>query len=179
MGHRVTLIPGDGVGREVAAATQRVIAATHVAIDWEEAPAGELAVARGMRPLPDETIDAIRKTRVALKGRIHTPTGSGYESPNVRLRKALNLFAAVRPVKSLRGMPARYENVDLVIIRECTEDVYAGIEHKVVPGVIQGLKITTAAACTRIVRFAFEYATRHGRKRITLAHKANIMKKSD
>ena len=179
MAHKVTLIPGDGVGREVATATQRLVAATGVAVDWEEAPAGELAVAQGLGPLPESTIEAIRKTRVALKGRIYTQPGAGYESPNVRLRKALNLFAAVRPVKSLRGMPARYENVDLVVIRECTEDVYAGIEHRVVPGVIQGLKITTAVACTRIVRFAFEYAVRHGRKKITLAHKANIMKKSD
>jgi isocitrate dehydrogenase (NAD+) len=179
MGHKVTLIPGDGAGREIAAATQRLVAATGVAIDWEEAPAGELSIAQGKGPLPDDTVEAIRRTRVTLKGRINTPKGAGYENPNVRLRKALNLFAAVRPVKSLRGLPSRYEDVDLVVIRECTEDVYAGIEHQVVPGVIQGLKITTAAACTRIVRFAFDYAVRQGRKKVTLAHKANIMKKSD
>lgn len=177
--HPVTLIPGDGVGREVATAMKRVVAATGVRIDWQEVLAGEAALAAGLSPVPEEAVASIRRTRVALKGRLSMPAGAGYENPNVALRKALGLFAAVRPIKSLPGLKSRYEDVDLVIIREATEDVYAGIEHHVVPGVVQTLKVTTAAACTRIVKFAFEYALRHGRKRITLVHKANIMKRSD
>lgn len=175
MAHDVTLIAGDGVGPEVAAATQRVIEAAGVAINWEACPAG----ATTPDGLPQETIDSVLRTRVALKGRLATPVGSGYESPNVRLRKELKLFAALRPIKSLPGVPARYENVDLVVIRETTEDVYAGIEHQVVPGVVQTLKLTTEVACMRICKFAFEYAKNHGRKQITLVHKANIMKQSD
>ncbi len=179
MTHTVTLIPGDGIGREVAAATRRLVAATGVTIEWEEVSAGLQAFNRSGNPMPDDTVASIRRNRVALKGRILTPVGKGYESPNVRLRKELNLFAAVRPIKSQPGVPSRYRDVDLVIIRETTEDVYAGIEHRVVPGVVQSLKITTATACRRVIRFAFEFARAHGRKQLTLVHKANIMKQSD
>jgi isocitrate dehydrogenase (NAD+) len=175
----VTLIPGDGIGPEVAAATRKLVAAAGAEIAWEELPAGRAALERCGDALPAEVVESIRRNRVALKGRLETPVGAGYESPNVRLRKALGLFAAVRPVQSLPGLRARYERVDLVIVRECTEDVYAGIEHQVVPGVIQSLKITTVVACRRIVAYAFGYARRHGRKKVTLVHKANIMKRSD
>ena len=179
MGHKVTLICGDGVGWEVAQAGKRLIAAVGVDIDWDEALAGEGALARGLPGLPEETIASIRRNRIAIKGRFETTIGSGQESINVRLRKELDLFAAVRPILSLPGLKSRYENVDIVMIRECTEDVYAGIEHEVVPGVVQGLKVTTERACMRIARFAFDYARRCGRKAVTLVHKANIMKQSD
>jgi len=179
VGHTVTLICGDGVGREVTEAGKRLFSAAGVDIDWEEMPAGEEAVAQGLPSLPDETIASIRRNRVAIKGRLHTTAGSGQESVNVRLRKALDLFAAVRPIRSLPGLKSRYSDVDVVLVRECTEDVYAGIEHEVVPGVVQSLKVTTATACTRIARFAFEYARRWDRKTVTLVHKANIMKRSD
>jgi isocitrate dehydrogenase (NAD+) len=179
MTHEVTLIPGDGAGPAMAAACRRVVAATGVHVEWREVLAGEAAVAAGHAPLPAFAIESIRRTRVALVGRLATREGTDHENPNVRLRKELGLFAAVRPIRTLPGLRSRYDHVDVVIVRECTEDVYAGIEHTVVPGVIQTLKVTTAAACTRIVRFAFDYARRHGRKRVTLVHKANIMKCSD
>jgi isocitrate dehydrogenase (NAD+) len=179
MKHAVTLIPGDGVGPEIIAATRRLVAAAGADIAWQEALAGQAAVALGADALPEETVAAIRHTRVAFKGPLSTPLGEGFESPNVRLRKALGLFAAVRPILSLPGLRSRYEDLDFVVIRETTEDVYAGIEHLVVPGVVESLKVTTGHACRRIVRFAFEYARRYGRKRVTLVHKANIMKKSD
>jgi isocitrate dehydrogenase (NAD+) len=179
MAHVVTLIPGDGVGPEVARATQRLIRAAGVAIDWEEVPAGEKGLELHGDPLPPVAIESIRRTRVGLKGRISTPVGKGYESPNVRLRKALDLFAAVRPIRTLRGLPTRYDPIDVVVIRECTEDVYAGIEHEIIPGVVQSLKVTTRRACERIIRYAFGYATRHQRKLVTVVHKANIMKRSD
>ena len=179
MSHRVTLIPGDSTGPEVARATQRFIAATGVDIAWEIASAGQAAFEATGNPLPESTIAAIRETRVALKGKLDTPIGAGYESPNVRLRKALDLYAAVRPIKSHAGLPSRYEDVDLTIVRECTEDVYAGIEHQVVPGIVQSIKITTRRACERIVRHAFAVARREGRQKVTLVHKANIMKKAD
>ena len=179
MAHRVTLIPGDSVGREMADATRRVVAAAGVDIDWQQVEAGRTAHIRRGDAMPQETIDAIASTRVALKGRIGTPIGNGYVSPNVRLRQALGLFAAVRPIQHLPGLASRYQGVDLVIVRETTEDIYAGIEHRVYPGVIQAIKVTTRAACERIVRFGFEYARRRGRKRVTLVHKANIMKLSD
>ena len=173
MTHTVTLIAGDGVGPEVASATKRLFAEAGVAISWDERPAGA-STATG---LPQETVDSILKHRVALKSRLSTPAGQ--EDANVRLRKELNLFASLRPITSLPGVAARYADVDVVIIRETTEDVYAGIEHHVVPGVVQTLKVTTEAACTRICKFAFAYAAKHGRKQVTLVHKANIMKQSD
>ncbi len=179
MPQTVTLIPGDSLGLELAPQACRLIAAAGVDIEWEEFDVGEAAFARTGQALPLEAIASIRRTGVALKGRIATPVGEGYESPNVQLRKALNLFAAVRPVRHLDGLASRYEGVDIVIIRESTEDVYSGIEHRVHPGVVQSIKITTRAACERVVRFAFDYALRRGRKQVTLVHKANIMKQSD
>lgn len=176
---RVTLIPGDLTGPECARATQRLIAAAGVDIAWDEVAAGQAAFAAGGNALPDAVIASIRANRLALKGKLETPIGAGYESPNVRLRKALGLYAAVRPIRSQPGIPARYSEVDFTIVRECTEDVYAGIEHQVVPGVVQSIKITTRVACERIVRHAFRVAQREGRKKVTLVHKANIMKKAD
>lgn len=179
MAHRVTLIPGDSVGPEVARATLRLIAAAGVEIDWVEAPCGVSALQTHGSPMPASSLQAIRETGLALKGKLDTPVGFGYESPNVRLRKELGLFAVVRPVKSLPGIPSRYEGVDVTIVREATEDVYSGIEHQVVPGVVQSIKITTRAACERIVHKAFEVARREGKAKVTLVHKANIMKKAD
>jgi len=176
---RVTLIPGDSTGPEVCRAALRLVAATGVDIAWEEAACGSAAFAATGTPLPQATLDAIRDTRIALKGKLDTEVGAGYESPNVQLRKALGLFAAVRPIKSQPGIKSRYEGVDFTIVRECTEDVYAGIEHQVVPGVVQSIKITTRTACEKIVRRAFVVALREGRGKVTLVHKANIMKKAD
>ena len=179
MAHRVTLISGDSIGPEVAKATQRFLAALGVDIAWEVAAAGQAAFEATGSALPEATVAAVRETKVALKGKLHTPVGAGYESPNVRLRKALDLYAAVRPIRSQAGVRSRYENVDVTIVRECTEDVYAGIEHEIVPGIVQSLKVTTRRACERIVRHAFEVARREGRQKVTLVHKANIMKKAD
>lgn len=179
MAQTVTLIPGDSLGRELAPQTCRLIEAAGVDIEWDVVDVGETAFTRTGEAVPAEAIASIRRTGVALKGRIATPVGAGYESPNVRLRKELDLFAAVRPVRHLEGLESRYEDVDLVIIRESTEDVYAGIEHRVAPGVVQAIKITTRGACERVVRFAFDYAIRRGRQKVTLVHKANIMKMSD
>jgi isocitrate dehydrogenase (NAD+) len=179
MPQTVTLIPGDSVGPEVAAATCRLIEAAGVDIHWERVLAGSEALAAGQEAMPQASIDSIRRNGVALKGRIATPIGTGFESANVRLRKELGLFASVRPIQHLDGLPSRYEGVDIVIIRESTEDVYSGIEHTVHPGVVQGLKVTTRVACERVVRFAFDYARRRGRKSVHLVHKANIMKRSD
>jgi len=179
MAQTVTLVPGDSVGPEASAATCRLIEAAGVDIHWEIALAGQAALDAGEEPMPQATIDSIRRNGIALKGRIATPIGSGFESPNVRLRKALDLYASVRPIRHLAGVPSRYEGVDIVLIRESTEDVYAGIEHTVHPGVVQGIKVTTRRACERVVRFAFDYARRRGRETLHLVHKANIMKRSD
>lgn len=177
--HRVTLIPGDSTGPEVAQATLRLVAASGAEIAWETAECGQRAFASGGNPMPQKALDQIRDTRVALKGKLDTEVGAGYESPNVQLRKALGLFAAVRPIKSQPGITSRYEGVDFTIVRECTEDVYAGIEHTVAPGIVQSIKITTRTACEKIVRRAFAVARREGRSKVTLVHKANIMKKAD
>ncbi len=177
--HRVTLIPGDSTGPEVSRATRRLIAESGVAIDWHEVVCGTAAFAAGGHPLPADAIASIRETRVALKGKLDTPIGAGYESPNVQLRKALGLYAAVRPIKSQPGMASRYADVDLTIVRESTEDVYAGIEHQIAPGIVQSIKVTTRLACERIVRHAFAVARREGRAKVTLVHKANIMKRAD
>lgn len=179
MAHRVTLIPGDSIGREVSNATLRLIAQSGVDIDWEEVACGAAAIAQHGSPLPASSLESIRKNGIALKGKLDTPVGAGYESPNVRLRKELGLFAIVRPIKSQPGTKSRYEGVDVTVVREATEDVYSGIEHQVVPGVVQSIKITTRAACERIVHKAFEVARREGKKKVTLVHKANIMKKAD
>ena len=179
MSHVITLIPGDGIGPEVTAAVVRVLEAASVAIDWERHDAGVAAVARTGQTLPSELLVSIERNRVALKGPITTPIGEGFTSVNVGLRKALDLYANLRPVRNLPGVPSRFENVDLVIVRENTEDLYAGLEHEVVPGVVESLKIITEKASTRIAVFAFEYARRRNRRAVTAIHKANIMKLGD
>ncbi|HXD74551.1 MAG TPA: isocitrate dehydrogenase (NAD(+)) [Vicinamibacterales bacterium] len=179
MAHRITLIPGDGIGPEVTGAVLQILSAAGVTIDWERYDAGMLAVEKHKTPLPQELIASIRRNKVALKGPVTTPVGEGFTSVNVGLRKALDLFANLRPVRNLEGVPARFDHVDLVIVRENTEDLYAGLEHQIVPGVVESLKIITAAASQRIGRFAFEHARANGRRRVTAIHKANIMKMSD
>jgi isocitrate dehydrogenase (NAD+) len=179
MSHRITLIPGDGIGPEVTEAVVRILLASGVAIDWERYDAGVTAFEKHRASLPAELLDSIRRNRVALKGPVTTPIGEGFTSVNVGLRKALDLYANLRPVANLPGVVSRFENVDLVIVRENTEDLYSGLEHEVVPGVVESLKIITERASTRIARFAFEHARRHGRKRVTAIHKANIMKLGD
>lgn len=179
MTRRLTLIPGDGIGPEVTRAVLRVLEAAGFAAEWEEFSAGAAALAEHGTTLPEPLLASIRKNKVALKGPITTPIGEGFTSVNVGLRKALSLYANLRPVWNLPNVPSRFQNVDLVIVRENTEDLYAGLEHVVVPGVVESLKIITDEASTKIARFAFEYARKHRRKRVTAVHKANIMKMSD
>ncbi|MBP7775818.1 MAG: isocitrate/isopropylmalate dehydrogenase family protein [Acidobacteria bacterium] len=179
MTHTITLIPGDGIGPEVTAAVVQVLEAAGLQAAWEPFEAGAAAVAAHGTTLPEPLLASIRKTKTALKGPITTPIGTGFTSVNVGLRKALELYANLRPVWNLPNVKSRYEGVDLVIVRENTEDLYAGLEHTVVPGVVESIKIITDAASTRIARFAFEYARRQQRKRVTAVHKANIMKLSD
>jgi len=175
----ITLIPGDGIGPEVTAAVLQILKASGVSIEWEPHQAGVLAVEQSGETLPKTLIDSVLKNKVALKGPVTTPIGGGFTSVNVGLRKALDLYANLRPVWNLPGAPSRYKNVDLVIVRENTEDLYAGLEHTVVPGVVESLKIITEKASTRIAKFAFEHARKHKRKKVTSIHKANIMKLSD
>jgi isocitrate dehydrogenase (NAD+) len=177
--HTVTLVAGDGVGPEVTDAVVRILAAAAVPLDWEPAPAGAAALARHGSALPPALLASIRRTRIALKAHLTAPPGAAAENPNVALRKALDLYANVRPVRPFPGRPSRHPDLDLVIVRENTEGEYAGLEHQVVPGVVESIKVTTEAACTRIARFAFAYAARAGRKQVTAVHKANIMKLSD
>jgi isocitrate dehydrogenase (NAD+) len=177
--HKITLLPGDGIGPEVTASVTSIIDCAGVDIEWEKYFVGSEAISRFGDPLPQEVLDSILRNRVALKGPVTTPVGSGFQSINVRLRKTLDLYANLRPVKSVPNVKTRYENIDLIVVRENTESLYAGLEHEVVPGVVESLKIITERASTRIARFAFEYARTHGRKRITAVHKANIMKLSD
>jgi isocitrate dehydrogenase (NAD+) len=179
MTHTITLIPGDGIGPEVTEAVLRVLQAAGVAIDWERHDAGVLAFERTGRALPPDLIDSIRRNKVALKGPVTTPIAEGFTSVNVGLRKTLDLYANLRPVANLPGAPARFSGIDLVIVRENTEDLYAGLEHEVVPGVVESLKIITERASTRIATFAFEHARRHRRQKVTAIHKANIMKLGD
>jgi isocitrate dehydrogenase (NAD+) len=179
MTHTITLVPGDGIGPEVTEAVIRILNAAGVSIEWERHLAGVLAVERTGQSLPVELLESIRKNKVALKGPVTTPIAEGFTSVNVGLRKALDLYANLRPVSNLPGAPARFSGIDLVIVRENTEDLYAGLEHEVVPGVVESLKIITARASTRIARFAFEHARRHRRKKVTAIHKANIMKLGD
>src|SRR6187401_227264 len=179
MTHRVTLIPGDGIGPELAEATTRVLDATGVGFEWESVEAGEATIATKGTPLPDEVLESIRRNKVALKGPITTPVGSGFRSVNVGLRQALNLYANLRPARSMAGVQSRYDDVDLVIVRENTEDLYAGIEHMVGRDAAESIKIITREASERIARFAFEYAVANGRHKVTAVHKANIMKLSD
>jgi isocitrate dehydrogenase (NAD+) len=175
----VTLIPGDGIGPEVSEAVLRILKVAGVSIDWDSYDAGVAAFERHGTALPVELIDSVRKNRVALKGPVTTPIGEGFTSVNVGLRKALELFANVRPVWTIPGIPSRYDGIDLVIVRENTEDLYSGLEHEVVPGVVESLKVISESASRRIASFAFEYARRHKRARVTAVHKANIMKLGD
>lgn len=175
----VVMIAGDGIGPEVMAATQRILAAAEARIDWVEAVAGLGAVEKHGEPLPDVTLDLIRKHRVALKGPCTTPIGKGFRSINVRLRKDLQLFASVRPVASLPGIKVPYQNVSLIVVRENTEGLYAGMEHYVVPGVVESLRLVTREAAERIVRYAFELARNQGRRKITVVHKADVLPLSD
>ena len=177
--HKITLLPGDGIGPEVTGAVVQIIECAGVEVEWEKYVAGAEALARFGDPLPQEVLDSIVRNRVALKGPVTTPIGTGFASINVRLRKTLDLYSNLRPVKSMPNIITRYEDVDLIVVRENTESLYAGLEHEVVPGVVESLKIITEKASTRIARFAFEYARTHGRKRVTAVHKANIMKLSD
>jgi isocitrate dehydrogenase (NAD+) len=179
MKHTITLIPGDGIGPEVSSAVKQILAAAGVEITWEEIPARAEFERRGVSFLQSGVIESIQKNRVALKGPMATAVAGGAPSINVGLRQALDLYANLRPVKNLEGVQSRFQNVDLVLIRENTEDLYAGLEHTVVPGVVESLKIITERASTRIARFAFEYAQKFGRRKIHAIHKANIMKMSD
>jgi isocitrate dehydrogenase (NAD+) len=175
----VTLIPGDGIGPELADATQHVLEATGIGFEWDVQQAGEATIATEGTPLPERVIDSIRRTGVAIKGPITTPVGSGFRSVNVGLRQALDLYANVRPARSMKGVDTRYQDVDLIIVRENTEDLYAGIEHRVGPDAAESIKIITRAASQRIARYAFEYAVKNGRHKVTAVHKANILKLSD
>jgi isocitrate dehydrogenase (NAD+) len=179
MAQKVTLIPGDGIGPELAEATRRVLDASGVDFDWEVMPAGEAVMAKEGTPLPQPVLDSILRNKVAIKGPITTPVGVGFRSVNVALRQALGLYANLRPVRSIPGLKTRYDDVDLVIVRENTEDLYAGIEHMVGPDAAESIKIITRAASERIARFAFEYAVANDRRKVTAVHKANIMKLSD
>ena len=179
MAHVITLIPGDGIGPEVTAAVVRIFAAAGLDIEWERHDAGVTAFKRFNKSLPAELLESIQRNKVALKGPVTTPIAEGFTSVNVGLRKALNLYSNLRPVKNLAGVESRFTNVDLVIVRENTEDLYSGLEHEVVPGVVESLKIITERASTRIAKFAFEHARTNGRRRVTAIHKANIMKLSD
>ena len=179
MSQKVTLIPGDGIGPELAEATRRVLDASGVEFDWEVMDAGEAVMAKEGTPLPQAVLDSILRNKVALKGPITTPVGVGFRSVNVALRQTLGLYANLRPVRSIPGLKTRYDDVDLVIVRENTEDLYAGIEHMVGPDAAESIKIITRAASERIARFAFEYAVANDRRKVTAVHKANIMKLSD
>ena len=177
--HKITLLPGDGIGPEVTASVVSIIECAGVNVEWEKFFVGAEALARFGDPLPPEVLESILRNKVALKGPVTTPVGTGFSSINVRLRKTLDLYANLRPVKSMPNIITRFEDVDIIVVRENTEDLYSGLEHEVVPGVVESLKIITEKASTRIARFAFEYARTHGRKRVTAVHKANIMKLSD
>lgn len=179
MSYTVTLIFGDGSGPEVMAAAQKVIDATGVAITWEVAQAGAAMIEKYGTPLPEETIASIRKNGVAFKGPVATPVGTGFRSVNVAMRKTFDLYANVRPAKTHKGIASRYENIDLVVIRENTEDLYAGIEHMVGTDAAESIKLITRKGCERIIRYAFDFAVREGRKKVTAVHKANIMKCTD
>lgn len=179
MSYNITLIPGDGIGPEVMGAAKAVIDASGVEINWDIVDAGEGVIEEYGTPLPEHVIESIKKNKVAIKGPVTTPVGKGFRSVNVGLRQALDLYANVRPVKTYKGVPSRYENVDLIIVRENTEDLYAGIEHSIGDIAAESIKIITKKASDRIVEFAFDIAEKQGRKKVTAVHKANIMKLSD
>jgi isocitrate dehydrogenase (NAD+) len=175
----VALIPGDGIGPEVVAAATKVIEASGASINWRVGELGAGAIEKYGSPVPEHVLDLVRETKVALKGPVTTPIGTGFPSANVTLRKSLELYASLRPVKNLPGIGSCFSGVDLVVVRENTEGLYSGIEHEVTPGVVESLKIITEKASTRISEFAFRYALQNNRKKITAVHKANIMKMSD
>src|SRR5512140_1567851 len=179
MAHDVTLIPGDGIGPEISSAAVRILEAAGVKFNWDRQEAGAEAYEKYHEYLPQSLIDSFERTKVALKGPVTTPIGGGFSSINVALRKRFTLYANFRPIRNLPHVATRYPDVDLIIIRENTEGLYSGIEHEVVPGVVESLKIITEKACTRISRYAFEWTRKTGRKKITCIHKANIMKMSD
>jgi isocitrate dehydrogenase (NAD+) len=175
----ITVIPGDGIGPEVSQSTMQVLDAAGAELEYEIQPAGAAAVEQFGKPLPDHVLESVRRNRVALKGPVETQVGKGFRSVNVQLRQELDLYANLRPSRSLPSIPSRFENVDIIVVRENTEGLYSGLEHVVIPGVVESLKIITEKGSTRIAKFAFDYARRHGRKRVTAVHKANIMKLSD
>ena len=179
MTHTITLIPGDGIGPEVTEAVLRILGAAGVQIEWDRQEAGVTAFERYKTALPVELLDSVKRNRVALKGPVTTPIGEGFTSVNVGLRKALDLYANLRPVWSMAGVPSRFSGIDLVIVRENTEDLYSGLEHEVVPGVVESLKIISEKASRRIAEFAFRHARANGRRKVTAVHKANIMKLGD
>jgi isocitrate dehydrogenase (NAD+) len=179
MKHRITLIPGDGIGPEVTKPALAIIKAAGVDVQWETHLAGAEALRKHGTTLPKSLMDSFEKNRLALKGPVTTPIGEGFASVNVELRQTFNLYANLRPIKNLPGVKARYQGIDLIVVRENTEGLYSGIEHEVVPGVVESLKIITEQASTRIAKFAFEFARANGRKKIVAVHKANIMKLSD
>jgi isocitrate dehydrogenase (NAD+) len=179
MKHRITLIPGDGIGPEVTNPTLAIVKAAGVTVDWETHLAGAEALKKHGTTIPKQLMDSFERNRIALKGPVTTPVGEGFASVNVELRRSFNLYANLRPIKNLPGVKARYQNIDLIVVRENTEGLYSGIEHEVIPGVVESLKIMTESACTKISKFAFDYARRNGRKKIAAVHKANIMKLSD
>src|SRR5579862_6589098 len=179
MSHKVTLIPGDGIGPEVSQATVRILEATGLKFQWEQFSVGADAFEKYGEYIPKEALESIERTRVALKGPVTTPVGGGFSSINVALRQKFELYANFRPIRNLPHIPTRYPDVDLIIVRENTESLYSGLEHEVVPGVVESLKIITEKASTRIAKFAFKYARENKRKKIHAIHKANIMKLSD
>jgi isocitrate dehydrogenase (NAD+) len=179
MSHKITLIPGDGIGTEVTQAVVRILEATGLKLEWETVLAGAEAYEKCKEYIPKELPESLARTHVALKGPITTPVGGGFSSINVRLRKQFDLYANFRPVRNLPHIPTRYPDIDLVIVRENTEGLYSGLEHEVVPGVVESIKVMTEKACTRIARFAFQYARKNQRKKVHAIHKANIMKLSD
>jgi len=178
-GYKIAVLDGDGIGPEVMQAARQVLTATGIIFQWESVSAGAAGIALYGKAMPDESLAMIKAAHASLKGPTSTPIGHGHTSANVALRKALSLYANLRPVQSLPGVPTRYEGVDLVIVRENTEDLYAGLEHVVVPGVVVGMKVITETASLRIAEFAFQHAVKHGRRRVTAVHKANIMKLAD
>src|SRR5215475_10491861 len=179
MQHVITLIPGDGIGPEVTKPTLKIIQAAGVKVKWETHLAGAEALKKYGTTIPKKLMDSFEKNKIALKGPVTTPVGEGFASVNVELRQTFDLYANLRPIRNLPGVKARYRDVDLIVVRENTEGLYSGIEHEVVPGVMESLKITTEKACTRIAKFAFDYAQVHSRKKVTAIHKANIMKLTD
>lgn len=177
--HQIVLLPGDGIGPEITEAVKKILVAAGAQLEWVEHTAGVSALTEGSDVLPESTVEAIRQHKVALKGPCTTPVGKGFASVNVQLRKRLDLYAAVRPVRSLPGIKTRFENIDLIIIRENTEGLYSGVENEVTPGVVMSMKVATRTACARIAKWAFRFATQRQRKKITVMHKANIMKMTD